>query len=78
MFNLVPILTPILQDRFAFKHPGFREEREWRLFREQVGNFDEDAGENEPFFNGAFHAVRRPASAGRFSLCGNMKGLVRL
>lgn len=56
MFNLAPILTPILQDRFAFKHPSFREEREWRLFRKQVGNFDEDTGENEPFFNGAFHA----------------------
>lgn len=56
MFNLAPILTPILQDRFAFKHPSFREEREWRLFRKQVGNFDEDTGENEPLFNGAFHA----------------------
>lgn len=56
MFNLAPIFTPILQDRFAFKHPSFREEREWRLFRKQVGNFDEDTGENEPFFNGAFHA----------------------
>lgn len=56
MFNLAPIFTPILQDRFAFKHPSFKEEREWRLFRKQVGNFDEDTGENEPFFNGAFHA----------------------
>lgn len=56
MFNLASIFTPILQDRFAFKHPSFKEEREWRLFRKQVGNFDEDTGENEPFFNGAFHA----------------------
>lgn len=56
LFNLAPILTPILQDRFAFKHPSFREEKEWRLFRKQVGNFDEDTGEREPFFNGAFHA----------------------
>lgn len=56
MFNLAPIMTPILQERFAFKHPKFSEEREWRLFRKQVGNFDEDTGKNEPFFNGAFHA----------------------
>ena len=56
MFNLALILTPILQDRFAFKHPSFREEKEWRLFRKQVGNFDEHTGEGEPFFNGAFHA----------------------
>lgn len=56
MFSLAPIMAPILQERFAFKHPKFREEREWRLFRNQVGNFDEDTGENEPFFKGAFHA----------------------
>ena len=56
LFNLAPIITPILQERFAFKHPKFSEEREWRLFRNQVGNFDEDTGEDEPFFNGAFHA----------------------
>ena len=55
MFNFAPIMTPIFQERFAFKHPKFSEEREWRLFRKQVGNFDEDTGENEPFFNGAFH-----------------------
>lgn len=55
MFNLAPILTPILQERFVFKHPSFKEEREWRLYRKQVGNFDEDTGEKEPFFNGAFH-----------------------
>lgn len=55
MFNLAPIMTPILQERFVFKHPKFREEREWRIFRKQVGNFDEDTGE-EPFFKGAFYA----------------------
>lgn len=55
-FNLVPILTPILQERFAFKHPSFKEEREWRLHRKQVGNFDEDSGEEEAFYRGAFHA----------------------
>lgn len=54
-FNLAPILTPILQERYPFKHPSFKEEREWRLFRKQMGNFDEDTGEIEPFFKGAFH-----------------------
>ena len=54
MFNLVPVVTPILQERFAFKHPKFREEREWRIFRKQVGNFDEDTGKDETMFNGAF------------------------
>lgn len=49
MFDLAPIMTPILQERFVFKHPQFSEEREWRIFRKQVGNFDEDTGENEPF-----------------------------
>lgn len=52
MFNLAPILTPILQDRFAFKHPSFSEEREWRLFRKQVGNFDEDTGKMSHFSMG--------------------------
>lgn len=54
LFNLFPIITPILQERFAFKHPRFSEEREWRIFRKQVGNFDEDTGKDEPFFKGAF------------------------
>lgn len=55
MFTFAPILTPILQERFAFKNPGFREEREWLLFQKQVGNFDENIRENDPFFNKALH-----------------------
>ena len=54
MFNLAPIMVPILQERFAFKHPKFNEEREWRIFRKQVGNFNEDSGKNDPFLKGAF------------------------
>ena len=37
LFNLAPILTPIIQEVVFFKHPGFKEEKEWRLCRKQVG-----------------------------------------
>lgn len=57
--DLAPIMVPALRERFAFKHPGFCEEKEWRLFRSQVCNFDEDSGEDEPFFRGAFHTFDR-------------------
>ena len=36
------IEVPVLNERFAFKHPGFMEENEWRLYRIQNANFDED------------------------------------
>lgn len=56
MGYFMTIMTVIVQERFAFKHPAFSEEGEWRIFRKQVGNFDEDTGEDEPLFHGAFHA----------------------
>lgn len=70
LLNASSILIPILQERFVFKHPSFKEEKEWRLYQTQVGNFDEDAGEEDPFLRGAFY--RDEKNPGLFS-CSELK-----
>lgn len=54
LFNLAGITTPMMEDDYIFKHPGFMEEKEWRAYYKQVGNFDEDPGDEEILLKGAF------------------------
>lgn len=42
LFNLSAVTYPFTKVSYPFKHPAFKEENEWRLYRGQTGNFDDD------------------------------------
>ena len=54
LFNLVTVVAPMMEDNYIFKNPGFVEENEWRVYYKQIGNFDEDSGDEEILLKGAF------------------------
>lgn len=54
LFNLVTVIAPMMEDNYIFKNPGFVEENEWRVYYKQIGNFDEDSGDEEILLKGAF------------------------
>lgn len=56
LFSLISVITPMMENDYIFKNPGFAEEKEWRAFYKQVGNFDEDPGDEEILLEGAFSA----------------------
>lgn len=52
--HLAAVIYPISNTSYPFKHPAFKEENEWRLYRRQVGDFDEDSDADQFLSPAAF------------------------